>query len=358
MKVAVVYNDISINQKKEKRVETPDNLDFDPHFKIEEYDSRAEFELIVNLLKKSGYEAYSLNIKDNIKLFLNDFHKNKPDVIFNLVELFREDPKLEMSFCGLLELLNVAYTGAGPIALGTCQNKILTKGILSANRIRTPNHVYIKEPQSDYKINLQYPLIVKPSLEDASVGIDVDAVVENYDLLKKRIDYIFEEFKQPVLVEEFIEGRELNVAVLGDRRPRVLPISEIDFSTMPDHLHNFVSFQAKWDPYHESYHKTIPICPSVLPRQTEIVVKETALRCFSLLGLRDYARIDMRLSKDNKIYVLEANPNPDLTEDAGFMRSMKAAGYSYRRSVKMIVDFAIQRSKRKNVAKQNVIITK
>lgn len=355
MKVAVVYNDISQNDKKEKNAKELKKLDFKPYFKFEEYDSLAEFELIVNLLKKSGYEAYLINLKDNIRLFLDDFKNNKPDVIFNFVELFHEMPELEMSFCGLLELLNVPYTGAGPIAIGTCQNKILTKGILSANGIRTPKHVHIKEPQINYQINLQYPLIVKPSLEDASVGIDVNAVVENYESLKKRIDHIFDEFKQPILVEEFIKGREFNVAILGDRRPRVLPISEIDFSAMPKYLHNFVSFQAKWDPYHESYHKTIPICPAILPRQTEIIIKETAMRCFNLLGLRDYARIDMRLSNDNKVYILEANPNPDLTEDAGFMRSMKAAGYSYRRSIKMIVDFALQRGKRKNSAKHKIL---
>ncbi|PJA97274.1 MAG: D-alanine--D-alanine ligase [Ignavibacteriales bacterium CG_4_9_14_3_um_filter_34_10] len=354
MKVAIVYNDISVSKISVSHNKSEDNLNFEPHFEIEDYDSESEFNLIASLLIKSGYEAYTLNIKDNIKIFLDDYKKNKPDVVFNLVELFRDTPSLEMSFCGLLELLNIPYTGAPPITLGTCQNKVLTKGILSSNGIRTPKFIYIKEPKNDYPNDLQFPVIVKPSLEDASVGIDVDAVVENYDKLKKRINYIFKEYKQPVLVEEFIEGRELNVAVVGDRRPKVLPISEIDFSEMPDNLYNFVSYQAKWDPYHESYHKTIPVCPSQLPRRIEITVHETALRCFHLLGLRDYARIDMRLSKDNKIYVLEANPNPDLTEDAGFIRSMKAAKYSYRSSLKMIVDFAIKRNKRKNLINASV----
>jgi D-alanine-D-alanine ligase len=352
MKVAVVYNDINESKNAVTQAESVDNLGFEPHFAIENYNSKNEFNLIANLLNKSGYEAYTLNIKDNIQTFLNDYKNNKPDVIFNLVELFRDLPSLEMSFCGLLELLDITYTGAGPITLGTCQNKVLTKGILSSNGIRTPKYIYIEKLQTEYPNDLQYPVIVKPALEDASVGIDVDAVVENSYKLKKRINFIFNEFKQPVLVEEFIEGRELNVAVLGDRRPKVLPISEIDFSAMPDNLYNFVSYQAKWDPYHESYHKTIPICPAQLPQRVKTSVHETALRCFNLLGLRDYARIDMRLSKDNKIYVLEANPNPDLTEDAGFIRSMKAAHYSYRRSLKMIVDFAVQRKRRKKTLKQ------
>lgn len=351
MKVLVVYNDILEKESRNNSPNISKNLDFEPHFQIEEYNSKNEFNRIVFLLKKSGFDAYSLNIKDNIKTFLRDIEKNKPDVIFNLVELYKDSPSLEMSFCGFLELLNIPFTGAGPIALGTCQNKVLTKSLLKSNKIPTPDFVLFNHPDEEFEINLNYPLIVKPSKEDASVGIDVDAVVENKEQLKNRVEFIFKEFKQPVLVEEFIDGRELNVAVVGDKRPKVLPISEIDFSKMPDHLHNIVSFQAKWDPYHEAYHKTIPICPADLPRRIELAAKETALRCFNILGLRDYARIDMRLSKDNKIYVLEANPNPDLTEDAGFIRSMKAAGYSYRISLQMIVDFAIKRAKKKE--KQN-----
>jgi len=353
MKVLVVYNDILEKANTQKPQMKAEKLDFVPHFEIEEYNSKDEFEKIATLLRKSGYEVSTLNIQDNIKVFLRDIEKNPPDVIFNLVELYKDSPTLEMSFCGFFELLNIPYTGAGPISLGTCQNKILTKGLLNSNKILTPKFAFINSPKKNYNINLQFPMIVKPSKEDASVGIDVDAVVENQEQLTKRIDYIFSEFHQPVLVEEFIEGRELNVAVVGDRRPKVLPISEIDFSTMPDHLHNFVSYQAKWDPYHEAYHKTIPICPALLPRRIELQVNETALRCFNILGLRDYARIDMRLSKDNKIYVLEANPNPDLTEDAGFIRSMKAAHYSYRRSLQMIVEFAIKRANKKKVS-QNV----
>lgn len=352
MKVLVVYNDILEKDTAQKPIKSEEKLDFAPHFEIENYDSKSEFEKIATLLQKSGFDASTLNIKDNIKKFIRHIEKNQPDVIFNLVELYKDAPSLEMNFCGFLELLQIPYTGAGPIALGTCQNKILTKGLLKSKKIQTPDFVFIKAPQEKYEINLKFPLIVKPSKEDASVGIDVDAVVENQEQLEKRINYIFSQFNQPVLVEEFIDGRELNVAVLGDRRPRVLPISEIDFSSMPDHLHNFVSFQAKWDPYHEAYHKTIPICPAILPRRIELLAKETALRCFSILGLRDYARIDMRLSKDNKIYVLEANPNPDLTEDAGFIRSMKAAGYSYRKSLQMIVELALKRAKKK--AKLNV----
>ena len=161
--------------------------------------------------------------------------------------------------------------------------------------------------------------------------------------MKKRIEYILKYFAQPVLVEEFIDGRELNVAVMGDKKLRALPISEIDFSKMPDNLHNIVSYQAKWDPHHESYHKTIPKCPAKLPKKVENKAKEIAIEAVKIMGCRDYARVDMRLSKEKELFVLEVNPNPDLTEGAGFMRSAAAAGLTYAQALKKIALFAWDR---------------
>ncbi|MCX7798290.1 MAG: ATP-grasp domain-containing protein [Melioribacter sp.] len=346
MKVAVVYNDTSSDfyEKKDKK----ENLNFTPYFEIEEIDPALEYEKIANSLKKSGYDAYTLNIKDNLNLFIEDTKKNKPDVIFNLVELYKDQPRLEMNFTGLLELMNLAYTGAPPLALAICQNKILTKRILKSLGIQTPKFKVIKSRNSQLKINLKYPLIVKPAFEDASVGIDNNSVVYNVDELKKRVEYLFDYLNQPVIVEEFIFGRELNVAVFGDEQMEVLPISEIDFSELPEDYPPIVGFHAKWDPYHITYHKTIPICPAPLEDKIRIKAEKIALKCVKSLGCRDYARVDMRLSKDNKLYVLEVNPNPDLQEDAGFMRSANHANYSYDTTLKMIVDFAYKRKLKMN----------
>ncbi|MCX6174658.1 MAG: ATP-grasp domain-containing protein [Ignavibacteriales bacterium] len=343
MKVAVVFNEVNPEIYQSKKVRTKD-LDFKPVFGMDENNPISEYEYMAKSLTKAGYEAYTLNIMDNLQLFIKDYEKNKPDVVFNLVELFKDQPRLEMSFTGILELLGIAYTGAPPMSLGTCQNKTLTKRILSSLSIRTPRYKIIKNMERSFRLGLRYPLIVKPALEDASVGIDNDSIVNNVDTLKKRVEYVFNSFNQAALVEEFILGRELNVAVFGDKDPKVLPISEIDFSNMPDNLYPIVSFQAKWDPQHEAYHKTIPICPAQLPDKTRAEAESMALQCFRTVGCRDYARVDMRLSKeDNKLYVLEVNPNPDLQEGAGFMRSAKHAGYSYKKTLKMIVDFAYER---------------
>jgi len=344
MKVAIVYNEASPDIYKNKKKINKKELDFKPVFDLSGNDPISEYETIADALIKSGYEAYTLNIMDNIHTFLKDFDKQKPDVIFNFVEIYKDQPRLEMTFTGLLELLGVPYTGAPPLALGTCQNKTHTKRILSSIGIRTPRYKIIKSLDRSFRLGLRYPMIVKPAWEDASVGIENESIVENMDDLKKRIEYVFNSFKQPALVEEFILGRELNVAVFGDKNPEVLPISEIDFSGMPDHLHPIVSFQAKWDPLHEAYHTTVPICPAQLPEKTRKEAERMALQCVKTVGARDYSTVEMRLSTaDNRLYVLEVNPNPDLTEDAGFMRSAKQAGYSYRKTLKMIVDFAYER---------------
>jgi D-alanine-D-alanine ligase len=343
MKVAIVFNEAHPELYTKLKVK-PKDLDFEPVFGLQNPNPIDEFGEMVAALTKVGYDVYTLNIMDNLQIFIRDYDKNKPDVVFNLVELYKDQPQLEMSFTGIMELLGVFYTGAPPMALGTCQNKTLTKRILSSLGIRTPKYKIIKKSDQSFRLRLKYPLIIKPAWEDASVGIDDNAIVYNVDALKKRVDYVFNSFKQPALVEEFILGRELNVAVFGDKELEVLPISEIDFSKMPENLHPIVSYQAKWDPLHEAFHKTIPICPAQLPLKIQKEAEKMALQCFRAMGCRDYARVDMRLSKgDNKLYVLEVNPNPDLTEDAGFMRSAKHAGYTYKKTLKKIVDLAYER---------------
>ncbi|MCS7052387.1 MAG: ATP-grasp domain-containing protein [Ignavibacterium sp.] len=324
-----------------------DNLHFEPYFEIDKSTPLEEYDKMVNKLKKSGIDAYSLNIKDNLNTLLNDYFTNKPDVVFNFIELFQEKVELESNIVGLFELLDIPYTGAPMMALLNCQNKYLSKRILRYYNIPTPDFFFVDKKNGKFKNNLNFPLIVKPVCEDASVGIDNNSIVHNERELKKRLEYVFEKINQSAIVEQYIDGREVNVSILGDKYPVVLPLSEIDFSEMPDHLYGIVSYQAKWDPLHEAYHKTIPICPAQLPKKVEKKIKEISISAFKIMGVRDYARVDIRLDKALKPYVLEVNPNPDLTEDAGFMRSAKAAGFSYVKTLKKIIQFAIERNKKR-----------
>lgn len=344
-KVAIVFNEAQPDFYVKSVEHEIKELDFIPYFEVEELTPIEEYELMADKLSKTGLEAYPLNIFDDINILIKDINKNKPDVIFNFMELYKENSRLEMNIVGMLELLGVPYTGAPPMALANCQSKVLAKRILNSHYISTARFILIKKQAKRYNHKLNYPLIIKPAYEDASVGIENSSIVQDAKNLHERVDYILTVFQQPALVEEFIDGRELNVAVLGDKEPVALPISEIDFSEMPDHLYNIVSYQAKWDPNHESYHKTIPSCPAKLPKRIEKKAKEIAVDAFKIMGCRDYARIDMRLSRDNKLYVLEVNPNPDLTESAGFMRSAEAAGYNYVKTLKKIIGFARKRGK-------------
>ena len=346
LKVAIVCNEPHPDFYVKSVEHEIKELDFVPYFEVEDLTPVEEYEILTNKLNKSGISAYFLNIYDNINILVQDIKKNKPDVIFNFIEIFGDNAALEMNVVGLLELLNIPYTGAPPMSLANCQSKVLAKRLLNSVGIKTPKFAVFKSLAAKYKHNLKFPLMVKPAFEDASVGIENDSIAENNKKLLERIEYVFRNFSQPALVEEFIPGRELNVAILGDTNPKALPISEINFDEMPDHLYNIVSYQAKWDPHHEAYHKTIPICPAELSHQIEMKAKEIAVRAFKFMGCRDYARVDMRLSNKNELYVLEVNPNPDLTEGAGFMRSMEAAGYSYVRALKKIIELAWKRGKR------------
>jgi len=351
IKVAVVYNEpepemyITAN---EEEVKTPE---FKTYFEVDKTTPMEEFEYIAKKLQNVGFDAYTLNIKDNLDLMLDNLNKERPDVVFNFVEIYSDNSRLEMNVAGVYELLGIPYTGAPSLALANCQNKIFAKRILRSGGIRIPPFFIVTAKSTRYTHRLKYPLLVKPAYEDASVGIENESIVNNGKELRKRIEHVLKDFQQPALVEEFIEGRELNVSVMGDKRLRVLPISEIDFSTMPDHLHNIVSYQAKWDPHHESYHKTIPICPAPLPKKIEKKAKEIAFKAFKVMGCRDYARVDIRLAKDNKLYVLEVNPNPDITEGAGFMRSAEYSGMTYAQALKRIVRYALGRSNREKFVK-------
>lgn len=343
LKVAVIFNEPNpeLYRKPSKKPKKQQN--FVPYFEVDQTTPLEDYKYIQGKLVEEGFDCYSLNLFDDINVLINDVKKNQPDVIFNFVELYKDDPKLEMNVVGLFELMGIPYTGSPPLALANCQNKVMAKKLLNINGIKTPPYFLAADLPEKLKHDLKYPLIVKPAFEDASVGIENESIVFNKNELLMRMELVMQKFTQPVLIEEFIEGRELNIAVFQDEGTRVLPISEIDFTEMPDHLHNIVTYQAKWDPQHESYHKTIPICPANLLPKIETKTKEIAINAFNIMGCRDYARVDVRLSKDNELFVLEVNPNPDLTEGAGFMRSAETAGISYSQVLKKIVDMAYSR---------------
>jgi D-alanine-D-alanine ligase len=295
-------------------------------------------------LTAMGYRCVIFNVDGDITRLVTFLKEEQPDVIFNLCESIGNVSIHEMHVVGLYELMKIPYTGSDPLTLGTALHKVRVKEILTANGLPTPRHQLFTSPvRIALDESLNYPLIVKPSREDASLGIETASVVTNLQELKKRVRYIFEQFDQPALVEEYIDGRELNVAILGNRKPVVFPISEIDMSTLPKEYHRIITYNAKWMKGTDEYEHTRGVCPAVLPKELELKIKELALRAFHLLGCRDYARVDVRLSKDNQPYILEINPNPDISDDAGYARSARVYGYEFEELIVKIVECALER---------------
>lgn len=305
-----------------------------------------EVENIHASLMDLGYEVSVFNVTENIAELINFLTKEKPDLIFNLCESLSNVAIHEMHIAGIYELLGIRYTGAAPMTMGLALNKVRAKELLLYHGIRTPSFVCYRTPNQvvDDDFPLNFPVIVKPSMEDGSIGIDADSVVDSFAALRKRVRMVFHQHDQPVLVEEFIDGRELNVSIMGNRRPIVLPVSEIDFSTLPLDFPKILTYDGKWKKGTPAYDGTKGICPAELSPSLEAKIKETALKVYRTFGCRDYARVDFRLSPDNVPYVLEANPNPDLSDDAGFARSSKAYGLTYTDVIQKIVEYALERN--------------
>lgn len=303
-----------------------------------------EREDVGRALAALGYKTMLFNVDGNIARLIDFLTTEEPDVIFNLCESVGNVAVHEMHIAGLYELLGIPYTGSDALTLGTALNKTRVKEILLHNGLPTPRFQLFRSPvKISLAESMKFPLIVKPSREDASIGIEPSSIVTNANELRKRVRFVIEEFDQPALVEEYIDGRELNVALLGNRKPVIFPISEIDMSTLPKAYPRIITYNAKWMKGTEEYLHTKGVCPALLTPELEAEIKSMALTAFELIGCRDYARIDFRLSKDHQPYILEVNPNPDISDDAGFARSAMAAGLTFDDLAGKIVECALER---------------
>jgi D-alanine-D-alanine ligase len=291
-----------------------------------------------------GHTIKVLKMEDELSPLVRKILRSGAQLIFNLCEEFHGQTRLEMNIAALLELLHIPFTGSSALVLGLSQDKGKTKSILGHYGIPTPRYVVWPPGERVSVAHLQKPLFVKPLREDASLGIGNDAIARNSSSLLSKVKRIHRLHHQPALVEEYIEGRELNVSILGNEAPQVLPISEIDFSTLPKGLPKICGYEAKWVENSPEFHHTIPLCPAPLPVKLERLVREVALKAYQAMECRDYGRVDIRLSSDGIPYVLEINANPDISPDAGMPRSAKAAGLTYPELIGRIADLAWARA--------------
>jgi D-alanine-D-alanine ligase len=329
MKVALTYN---LKKKDETK----------PVDYFSEFDSEETISAIVGALSKKGHSVDCIEA-ERPNLF-SYFSRNKVDMVFNIAEgksgRFRES-----EIPAILDYLNVPYTGSNTFSLALALNKAFTKKILIAENIPTPISQLFETGNEELNPGLKFPLIAKPNREGSAKGINLNNVVRNKKELYRKIQEIITFYKQEVLVEEFIEGRELTVGILENGKTTILPILEIDFSTCTKSGEYFYSWRMKEFQGDNELGLTPTFhCPARLDKETERAVKETALRTHHAIGCLDMSRTDIRLSRDNVPYVLEINPLPGLNpKESNFSLMAYASGMKYEDLIDAILMSAYKR---------------
>jgi D-alanine-D-alanine ligase len=339
--VVVLYNHVGEDPYEKLKAVDPEKLGFKPQYPIHVASVKEEYEAVAKALRRAGYRARAVNLENDLKKLERLLGRSRPDVVFNLVEFFHDDAELETAVAAVFDLYRIPYTGSPPFALGLCMRKALTKRVLQDHGVPTPRFKVLYEPGLPERLGLRFPVIVKPEWEDASTGVHRDSVIRDPELLAGRVEFMFREY-EAVLIEEFIEGRELHVAVWGNDRPEMLPPVEFDFSKLPPDYPPIISFAVKWNPLDEVYHQVHTVCPAPLSKRVLRRVEQVAIAAYEATECCDYARLDIRL-QGNRPYVLEVNPNPDLTEGVSFMDSAERAGYTFPQALARIVEFATER---------------
>ena len=298
---------------------------------------------VIGALRNLGHNVSILGSMGNIEETIVQLKEQEPDLVFNLTEHLGGDRKFDKNIAALLEMLEIPFTGAGSTGLLLSRDKRLCKQLLSLHRIRVPKFVSLPLNKT---INLpkkhSYPLVVKPAFEDSSEGISNASIVVNEDTLKERVKFVHERWKQAAIAEEYIEGQELYVSILGNTRLCVLPVRECFFNLEDNKGPCLATYRVKWNAkYREKWNIKFGFAELETPLIKKI--ERICKKVYKVLNLRDYGRIDIRLTSDKKIYILEANSNPDLAYGEDVADSAEKYGISYENLIKRIVHTALRR---------------
>jgi D-alanine-D-alanine ligase len=292
-------------------------------------------------VKSLGFKTTLIPLQRSLFNFLNRVKEEAPEILINLCEGYYGRPQWESNVAGIFELLGLAFTGNDSKTLAICQDKHKAKAVLrSCNLPTAPAQLVLA---IDQPVELKFPIIVKPNNEDASLGIYPESVVHNEESFRRQVQRVLDNYRQPALVEPYIDGREFNVAVMENDSVRPLPVSEIDFSQMPKGAPKICSYEAKWFEDHPLYQKTPPVCPASIEDELRQKLQGMAVDAFRTIGCRDYARVDFRMDAKGRVFILEVNPNPDISLNAGYARALKAAGIEYADFWKTMLRNAAQR---------------
>ncbi len=328
-------------------------LFFDSPYAVERgYDFKKEFEDldwgtesdVHKALCKNGHNVRLLGIYNDIKVLLDEVKENPPDIIFNLADVFNQRPELDKNIAGVLEMLDIPYTGASPSSLFICGNKALTKTILTFHKIKVPKfYSFYRGHRIWLPKKLKLPLVVKPLREEASRGLSQASIVDSEEALIERVKFIHENLKRDVIVEEYIDGRELYASVIGNRRPRVLPLRELRFGEYCEDEPRIATYKAKWDYDYRERWGIKNVFAGRLPEGLVEKIEDVCKRAYKVLEMRCYARFDIRVTADSKIYILEANANPCLDQYDELGQSAEKGGIPYNMLIQKIIALGLNR---------------
>jgi D-alanine-D-alanine ligase len=310
--------------------------DLSEEMKTEDWQTEAN---VMAALTELGHTAEHLAIFDDVDLVRQKMEGFQPDVLFNLVEQFKNNPGFDQNIVSLLEMQGVPFTGCGATGLTLCKHKGISKKILGHHGIPTPNFVVIPRGQRiGGPRQLKFPILVKPVKDEASYGISRASFVQNEEQFRERIAFIHEKHNSDAIAEEYIDGRELYVSIMGNTRLTVFPIRELIFREVPPN-------EPKWD---DGYRKRWGLDGQFAENLDAALVTEIEKMCkdiYRLLTIDGYARIDLRMAPDNKIYFIEANPNPHLAADEDFAQSAAKAGLNYPQLINAIIRLGMSPSR-------------
>ena len=356
--ILILWNQVEEDVYEHWRDEGPRPLPWDPERFVPDVGTVAEeMDAMVAAIRSRGYQVQIVNVRDDLDRLLSSVRLFRPDLVLNLMEFFNDDSNQESYITGLLDLLRLEYTGNPPLTLATCQNKYRTKLILEAHELPTSPYFLITDGRKPVPTahELEFPLIVKPVLEDASGGIEHRSVVHDQSELETQIQRVWREYKTPILVEEYIDGREIHVALLGNDPPEVLPLFEMEFDDSEfnpegEWRPQIISYRAKWDPHSPEFYSMDSMCPAQdLEEEMETYIRDVAIQAYRAMGCRDYARIDMRVDEEEgEVYILELNPNPDLADGAAYMQCATASGRSFAGTLEAILEMGMTRVRRRH----------
>ncbi len=324
-------------------VSKPRGYDFKEEFEEADWlTERRTLEALVEL----GHEVKILGLYNNIKILFEEISETKPDIIFNLAEVFNQKSHFDKNVVAVLEMLGIPYTGASATSLTICGNKALTKTILTFHRIKVPRfYTFYRSRRIRLPKRIHLPLIVKPLSEEASRGISQASIVDSQDALVERVKFIHEGMKSDAIVEEYIDGRELYLSILGDRRVKILPLREMRFGGFGEDEPRIATYKAKWDSQYRKKWDIKNMFAARLPSGLAEKINEICKRAFRALNMECYARFDIRLTSDSRIYIIEANANPSLDPEDELAQSAEKEGIGYNKLIQKILMLGLKRGR-------------